>query len=79
VDAREWVEARRARTRRLIELGGLVEKAGVAELAGDDRALILGALLDLAGRLRGDGSGELAARWRARGRAAFEDASRRHG
>jgi hypothetical protein len=36
---------RRERTRHLIELGGLVQKAGLVELADDDRATIYGALL----------------------------------
>ena len=39
---------RRERTRRLIELGGLVQKAGLVELAHDDRALLLGAFLTVA-------------------------------
>jgi len=51
-DKRQWVRDRRARTRHLIELGGLVQKAGVVELVDDDRATLLGALLELAGRLR---------------------------
>jgi hypothetical protein len=37
---------RRKRTRHLIELGGLVIKAGVVDLTGDDRAMIYGAALD---------------------------------
>lgn len=41
---------RRARTRRLIELGGLVEKSGLAARLGDNRAAVLGALLDAADR-----------------------------
>ncbi|MEJ7926343.1 conjugal transfer protein TraD [Sphingobium sp. AN641] len=32
---------RRERTRHLTELGGFVVKAGIVELAGDDRAVIL--------------------------------------
>lgn len=47
---------RRARTRHLIELGGLVAKAGLVELTDDDRTMILGALLDVATRLHGDDS-----------------------
>src|SRR3546814_11872000 len=43
-DNREWVVARRARTKLLIELGGLVAKARLVELADDDRALLYGAL-----------------------------------
>ena len=42
---RTWQVGRRKRTRRLIELGGLVVKAGVVQITGDDRATILGALL----------------------------------
>ena len=36
---------RRERTRHLIELGGLVQKAGLVDLTDDDRATILGGLL----------------------------------
>ena len=39
---------RRERTRHLIELGGLVQKAGLVELTDDDRATLYGAMLDLA-------------------------------
>ncbi|MGB6634600.1 MAG: conjugal transfer protein TraD, partial [Bradyrhizobium sp.] len=42
---RTWQVERRKRTRHLIELGGLVVKAGIVDLTGDDRAIILGALL----------------------------------
>jgi hypothetical protein len=51
-DKRQWVQDRRARTRHLIELGGLVQKAGLVELVDDDRATLLGAFLEIAGRLR---------------------------
>ena len=51
-DTRQWVQDRRARTRHLIELGGLVQKAGLVELLDDDRATLLGAFLDLAAQLR---------------------------
>jgi hypothetical protein len=44
-DMRTWQVERRKRTRHLIELGGLVVKAGIVALTGDDRATILGALL----------------------------------
>jgi hypothetical protein len=47
-DSRAWVVQRRERTRHLIELGGLVQKAGLVELTDDDRATLYGALLDLA-------------------------------
>lgn len=80
-DKREWVQDRRARTRHLIELGGLVQKAGLVELLDDDRATMLGALLELAGRLQGQEEGnerqsvspaDLMVRWRRRGLRAFD-------
>jgi hypothetical protein len=76
-DMRDWAKARRERTRHLIELGGLVQKAGLVELVDDDRATLLGAFLDLADQLRGaedagDDSPHLAARWRRRGLRAFD-------
>ena len=79
-DTRQWVQDRRARTRHLIELGGLVMKAGLVELVDDDRATLLGAFLELADQLREgrDHDGEtrtpqqLAATWRRRGLRAFE-------
>lgn len=66
---------RRARTRHLIELGGLVQKAGLVELTEDDRATMLGAFLELAAALRGAGDDapeHLRARWRRRGLRAFD-------
>lgn len=74
-DTRDWALARRERTRHLIELGGLLTKAGVVELVEDDRATLLGALLELAARLR-DGDHErspdqLRAAWRHAGLRAF--------
>ena len=82
-DKRQWVQDRRARTRHLIELGGLVQKAGLVELMNDDRATLLGALLALADQLQEDGQPEengrqraspadLMARWRRRGLRAFD-------
>jgi Conjugal transfer protein TraD len=75
-DTRQWVRDRRARTRHLIELGGLVQKAGLVDLVDDDRATLLGAFLELAGRLR-DGNddvrpADLMMRWRRRGLRAFD-------
>lgn len=52
-DTRTWLVKRRERTRQLIELGGLVAKAGLIELTGDDRAVILGLLVEAAAMLRG--------------------------
>ncbi|WP_052402556.1 conjugal transfer protein TraD [Muricoccus aerilatus] len=74
-DTRDWARARRDRTRHLIELGGLVAKAGLVELVDDDRATLLGALLELAAHLQ-DGDDEatpaqLRARWRHAGLRAF--------
>ncbi len=76
-DTRDWAKARRDRTRHLIELGGLVLKADLVELLDDDRATLLGALLDVAGQLRssdnnGTSPADLIARWRRRGLHAFE-------
>lgn len=64
--------ARRERTRHLIELGGLVQKAGLVDLTDDDRATMLGGLLALADMLGGEGGAQLADVWRRRGLRAFE-------
>lgn len=61
---------RRTRTRHLIELGGLVQKAGLVDLADDDRATLYGAMLDLAARARDDGNA--LALWKRRGKRAFD-------
>jgi len=78
-DTRNWVQERRARTRQLIELGGLVQKAGLVELTGDDRTTLLGALLEIAARLqqqegeRQEGTpADLKAQWRRRGLQVFK-------
>ena len=71
-DTRGWVVARRERTRHLIELGGLVQKAGLVDLADDDRATLYGALLDCAARARGDDAGDVLALWKRRGKRAFD-------
>ncbi|KRB81081.1 conjugal transfer protein TraD [Sphingomonas sp. Root710] len=63
--------ARRERTKHLIELGGLVQKAGLVALADDDRALLYGAFLDLAIRLQGDDGAQLKLLYRRRGARAF--------
>lgn len=70
-DTREWVVKRRERTRHLIELGGLVAKAGLVELTGDYRAAIYGALLTAADRLRDDDREQTLVRWSRRGHRAF--------
>ena len=69
---RDWAVARRERTRQLIELGGLVAKAGLVDLTGDDRAAIYGALLGIAGQLRGEDREAALALMRRRGKRAFE-------
>jgi hypothetical protein len=75
-DTRQWVQDRRQRTRHLIELGGLVQKAGLVELVDDDRATLLGAFLMLADQLRegvnGASASDLRTRWRRRGLRAFD-------
>ena len=74
IDTREWIVKRRERTRHLIELGGLVAKAGLIELADDDRAVIFGALVEVAAWLRGDDREQMLMLWRRRGKRAFDDA-----
>lgn len=64
---------RRERTRHLIELGGLVIKAGLVELTEDDRAVILGLLVEAAGKLRSDDREQALTLWRRRGLRAFAD------
>ena len=69
---RSWQVERRQRTRHLIELGGLVVKAGLVELTGDDRATILGALLWMADKLKSDQHEQARQLWAAKGKQAFE-------
>jgi hypothetical protein len=69
---RAWQVERRKRTRHLIELGGLVIKARVLDLTGDDRAIILGALLWMADKLQSDQGERARALWAAKGKQAFE-------
>ena len=70
-DTRAWQVKRRERTRRLIELGGLVAKAHLIDLTGDDRAVILGLLVEAAATLRGETREQQLLLWRRRGRRAF--------
>ena len=63
---------RRERTRHLIELGGLVQKAGLVDLADDDRATIYGALLELVGKARSGDASDTLSLWKRRGKRAFE-------
>jgi len=75
---RMWQVERRKRTRHLIELGGLVIKAGIVDLTGDDRAMIFGALLWCTDKLKSE-QGETARKlWAAKGKQAFETDSATH-
>jgi hypothetical protein len=69
---RTWQIERRKRTQHLIELGGLVVKAGLVNLTGDDRPTILGALLWMADKLKSDQGERARALWAAKGKQAFE-------
>jgi hypothetical protein len=69
---RAWQVERRKRTRHLIELGGLIVKAGVVDLTGDDRAIILGALLWMVDKLKSEQGERARELWAAKGKQAFE-------
>ena len=69
---RTWQVERRKRTRHLIELGGLVVKAGLVNLIGDDRAMMLGALLWIADKLQSNQGERARTLWAAKGKQAFE-------
>ena len=71
-DTREWQVKRRERTRQLIELGGLVAKADLIELTGDDRAVLLGLLVEAGAKLRGEEREQQLLLWRRRGKRAFK-------
>ena len=68
---RAWQVERRKRTRHLIELGGLVVKARVVDLTGDDRATILGALLWMADKLQSEDGARAKTLWAEKGKEAF--------
>jgi hypothetical protein len=70
-DQRDWVVKRRERTRQLIELGGLIVKANLVELTDDDRAVLLGLLIDAAAKLRDEQREQALMLWRRRGQRAF--------
>lgn len=63
---------RRERTRHLIELGGLVVKARLVDLADDDRTVIYGAMLTVAEKLRGPDGEQALALWKRKGKHAFD-------
>lgn len=69
---RSWQVERRKRTRHLIELGGLVVKAGIVELTNDDRAMIYGALLWMAEKLNSEDAQRARELWAAKGKATFD-------
>lgn len=68
---RDWKIERRQRTRHLIELGGLVVKAGLVDLTDDNRATLYGAFLAVAEKLRGDERATALLLWERKGRRAF--------
>jgi hypothetical protein len=68
---RDWQVKWRERTRHLIELGGLVVKAGLVDLTDDDRAALYGAFLTVADRLRGEERSNALAIWQRKGKRAF--------
>ena len=69
---RSWQIERRKRTRHLIELGGLVVKAGIVDLTSDDRTVIVGALLWMADKLKSEDGGHARGVWTKLGKMAFE-------
>ena len=75
---RTWQVERRKRTRHLIELGGLVVKAGLVELTGDDRVTILGALLWMADKLQSDQGEHARELWAKKGKQALGTDPARH-
>lgn len=70
---RNWQIERRKRTRHLIELGGLVVKAGIVNLTGDDRAIILGALLWMADKLKSEQGEQARSLWAEKGKKEFAE------
>ena len=66
---------RRERTRQLIELGGLVAKAGLVELTDDDRTVIFGIVVEASATLRGVERATALALWRRRGKRAFDESA----
>lgn len=68
---RDWAVQRRERTRHLIELGGLVIKAGLVDLTDDDRATLYGAFLTVADRLRSEERANALTVWQRKGKRAF--------
>lgn len=71
-DMREWQIKRRERARHLIELGGLVVKAGLVDLTDDDRATLYGVFLTVAAKLRSEEREQALVLWKRKGKRAFE-------
>ncbi|WP_265975028.1 conjugal transfer protein TraD [Brucella intermedia] len=69
---RTWQVERRKRTRHLIELGGLVVKAGIVDLTNDDRAVIFGALIWIADKLQSEDGNRARSVWATLGKMAFD-------
>ncbi|MCO6387769.1 conjugal transfer protein TraD [Aliihoeflea sp. 40Bstr573] len=69
---RAWQVERRKRTRHLIELGGLVVKAGIVDLTGDDRAMIYGALIWMVGKLNSEDGARARGVWTKLGKMGLE-------
>ncbi len=69
---RTWQIERRKRTKHLIELGGLVVKAGIVDLTGDDRTMIYGAMIWVAEKLNSEGGEHVRGVWTKLGKMAFE-------
>ena len=63
---------RRARTRRLIEAGSLVEEAGLLDQFNDDRDALLGAYLELSQIVRSENGANALAIWKRRGQRCRE-------
>jgi hypothetical protein len=78
IDMRVWLVKRRERTHQMIELGGLVAKAGLIDATDDDRAVIFGALVEVAARLRSEDREQLLLLWRRRGKRAFAAGETEH-
>lgn len=69
---RTWQVERRKRTRHLIELGCLVVKAGIVDVTADDRAMIYGAMLWMADKLKSEDGERARGVWTKLGKMAFE-------
>ncbi|WP_206456433.1 conjugal transfer protein TraD [Aurantimonas marina] len=68
---RTWQVERRKRTKHLIELGGLVVKSGIVDLTGDDRAMIYGAMIWVAEKLKSDDGQRARTLWAEKGKETF--------